>query len=147
MIKTIRAIAADAHYSNITVLEQSFVNLALPVQIDVVWTSQNYHDVHNVSGIDLAAFNKAIFDSLKPGGLYLLIDHSAASDAPANVTATLHRIDSEQVKREVTAAGFVMEEESPLLRNPADPRTAAIFDPEIKGKTDQFIFKFRKPAK
>jgi predicted methyltransferase len=143
----VRAIAADARYPNITVLEQPIRSLSLPVHTDVVWTSQNYHDVHNVPGIDLLAFNKAIFDSLKPGGLYFLIDHSAAADAPANVTSTLHRIDSALVKQEVIAAGFVLEAESDLLRNPADPRTAAIFDAEIRGKTDQFVLKFRKPGK
>jgi predicted methyltransferase len=141
----VKAIAADPHYANVTVLIQPIASLSLPEKADVVWTSQNYHDVHNVTGLDLQAFNKSIFDALKPGGEYFVIDHSAAADAPADVTSTLHRIDSELVKREVIAAGFVLEEESPLLRNSADPRTAAVFDPAIRGKTDQFVLKFRKP--
>lgn len=143
----VKAIAADPHYGNVTVLIQPIASLSLPEQADVVWTSQNYHDVHNVTGLDLLAFNKSIYAALKPGGEYFVIDHSAAADAPADVTSTLHRIDSELVKREVIAAGFVLEEESPLLRNSADPRTAAIFDPGIRGKTDQFVLKFRKPRK
>ena len=143
----VKAIAADPRYANVTVLVQPIRSLSLPEQADVVWTSQNYHDVHNVPGLDLPAFNKSIYEALKPGGLYFLIDHSAAADAPADVTSTLHRIDSELVKREVIAAGFVLEAESPLLRNSADPRTAAVFDPAIRGKTDQFVLKFRKPKK
>ncbi len=143
----VKAIAADPHYANVTVLVQSIRSLSLPEQADVVWTSQNYHDVHNVPDLDLLAFNKSIFEALKPGGRYFLIDHSAAANAPADVTSTLHRIDSELVKREVIAAGFVLEAESPLLRNRADPRTAAVFDPAIRGKTDQFVLKFRKPKK
>ncbi len=143
----VRAIAADAHYPNIEVLVQPIRSLSLPVQVDAVWTSQNYHDVHNVPGIDLLAFNKSIYDALKPGGRYILIDHRAAADAPADVTSTLHRIDPELVKREVIAAGFVLEAQSEVLGNPADPHTAAIFDPQIRGKTDQFMFRFRKPGK
>ena len=141
----VKAIAADPRYANVTVLVQPIRSLVLPEKADVVWTSQNDHDVHNVAGLDLLAFNKSIYDALKPGGRYFLIDHSAAADASADVTSTLHRIDSELVKREVLAAGFVLEESSALLRNAADPRSAAVFDPAIRGKTDQFMLKFRKP--
>jgi predicted methyltransferase len=141
----IKALAADPHYANVTVLVQSVRQLSLAAPVDVVWTSLNYHDVHNVPDIDIAAFNKAIFNSLKPGGLYLVIDHAAAPGSPASVTSELHRIDPEQVKREVTGAGFVLEAESPILLNVADSRTAPIFDPAIRGKTAQFILRFRKP--
>jgi predicted methyltransferase len=142
----IKALAADPHYPNMRVKVQSVRQLALSAPVDVVWTSQNYHDVHNVPNIDIAAFNKAIFDVLKPGGLYIVIDHAALPGAPPSVTSELHRIDPEVVRREVTAAGFVLEAESPILLNPADARTTAIFDPAIRGKTAQFVFKFRKPG-
>jgi predicted methyltransferase len=141
----IKALAADPHYANVSVLVQSVRQLSLAAPVDVVWTSLNYHDVHNVPDIDMGAFNKAIFDSLKPGGLYLVIDHAAAPGAPANVTSELHRIDPEMVKSEVTSAGFVLEAESPILLNAADSRTAPIFDPAIRGRTAQFILRFRKP--
>jgi predicted methyltransferase len=141
----VNAIAADANYANVTVLVQPIKSLSLPERADVVWTSNNYHDVHNVPGIDVLAFNKSIFAALKPGGLYLVIDHAAAAGAEADVTSKLHRVDPEVVKQEVLAAGFVLEGQSDVLRNPADDHTVAIFDPAIKGKTDQFLFRFRKP--
>jgi predicted methyltransferase len=57
----------------------------------------------------------------------------------------VHRIDPAVVKQEVTAAGFKFEGESPLLRNAADDHTKAVFDPSLRGHTDQFVYKFRKP--
>jgi predicted methyltransferase len=93
----------------------------------------------------MAAFNKAVFDALKPGGSYIVLDHSAALGAPADVTETLHRIDRATVRREVEAAGFVFDSESEILANPADPRTIKVFDKSIQGHTDQFILKFRRP--
>ena len=144
---SVKAIAADANYQNVTVLVQPIKRLELPAKVDVVWTSQNYHDVHNVPDIDLLAFNKSIFDALKPDGVYFVIDHVAASDAAADVTSKLHRINPDVVKKEILAAGFVLEAQSDLLHNAADPHTAAVFDPSIRGKTDQFMFKFRKPKK
>jgi predicted methyltransferase len=143
----IKALAADSHYANITVVVQPIKGLALPNQVDAVWTSQNYHDVHNVPAIDLLAFNKSIFDALKSGGLYFVIDHAAVAGAPASVTSELHRIDAAVVKQEVAAAGFVLEAESDLLNNAGDPRTGRVFDPAIRGKTAQFMLKFRKPRK
>ena len=141
----VKTIAADARYANVTVLVQPIKSLSLPERADVVWTSNNYHDVHNVPAIDVQAFNKSIFDALKPGGLYLVIDHAAAAGAPADVTSTLHRIDPEVVKQAVLAAGFVLDGQSDVLRNPADTHTLAVFDPAIRGKTDQFLLRFRKP--
>ncbi len=141
----IKALAADAHYSNVTVLVQPIKRLELRMRADVVWTSQNYHDVHNAPGIDLLAFNKSVFDALKPGGVYFIIDHAAANDAATDVTSKLHRINVNTVKQEVLAAGFVLEAQSDLLQNEADPRSLAVFDAGIRGKTDQFILKFRKP--
>ena len=85
------------------------------------------------------------FNALKPGGTYIVVDHAAAPGAGTSVTSTLHRIDPEAVKSEVTAAGFVLAGESVVLRNPQDPHTAQVRDPSIRGKTDQFILKFRKP--
>ena len=121
--------------------------LELPTQADLVWTSNNYHDVHNVPGIDVLAFNKSVFAALKPGGTYLVIDHEAAADAPADVTSSLHRIRSATVIEEVTAAGFVLEAKSDVLHNAADNHAMKIFDPSVQGKTDQFMLRFKKPSK
>jgi predicted methyltransferase len=86
-----------------------------------------------------------VFAALKPGGIYLVLDHSAEPGSGFRDTSTLHRIDEEAVKKEVMQAGFEFLGESEALRNPNDPRTAKVFDPSIRGKTDQFILKFRKP--
>ncbi|HEU4624812.1 MAG TPA: hypothetical protein VFS52_08635 [Steroidobacteraceae bacterium] len=118
----------------------------VPEPVDLVWTSDNYHDLHNRPNADLTAFNKTVFDALKPGGLYIVIDHAAAPGAGATATSTLHRIDPETVKSEVTAAGFRLVDESNVLHNPQDPHTAGVRDPSIRGKTDQFVLKFRKPS-
>ena len=118
--------------------------------LDLVWTSENYHDFHNAPPgappADIAVFNKAVFDALKPGGIFLIEDHAAAAGGGAATTNTLHRIDPGAVRSEVEAAGFKFVGESKALANPADPHTAPVFDPSIRGKTDKLLMKFRKPA-
>jgi predicted methyltransferase len=143
----VKAIAADPNYSNVSVVVEPFSQLSVPAPVDLVWTSQNYHDLHNFPGLDLGVFNKMVFDDLKPGGIYLILDHTAEEGSGGRDTKTLHRIDPEAVKKEVLAAGFVFVGSSDLLRQPADSHTLKVFDPAVRGKTDQFILKFRKPAK
>jgi predicted methyltransferase len=143
-------ISYAAAHPAVTVIFGSVADtLRYPDKLDVFWISQNYHDLHDsfMGPVDMAAFNKAVFASLKPGGVYIVLDHIAAPGAPADVTDTLHRIDPAVVRREVEAAGFVFEGESRILANPADPRTAGVFDKSIRGRTDQFIYKFRKPRR
>jgi predicted methyltransferase len=138
---------AVAH-PNVTVTTAAALEgLKFPEKLDLFWISQNYHDLHDefMGPVDTAAFNKAVYSALKPGGFYVILDHSAAMGAPANVTETLHRIESSTVRREVEAAGFKFDSESSILSNPEDPRTAKVFDQTIRGHTDQFILKFRKP--
>jgi predicted methyltransferase len=137
----------DSSFPNVSIVHQPLASFTAPVPLDLVWTSQNYHDMHDsfAGGLDMSVLNKAIFDALKPGGIYLVLDHAAAPGSGLRDTETLHRIDEAAVKKEVEAAGFVLESESNILRNPADPHTAKIFDPAIRGHTDQFILKFRKP--
>jgi predicted methyltransferase len=143
----IKAIVAESGYGNLSILVQPIRALQLPTGADLVWTSDNYHDVKNAQGIDMLAFNKSVFDALKPGGVYLVIDHNAAADAPDDVTSTLHRIRADTVRQEVLAAGFVLDSQSNLLHNTTDAHDLKVFDAAIRGKTDQFILKFRKPKK
>lgn len=138
-------ITADAHYANVSVNPVRVVELGLPQNLDLVWTSRNYHDFHNVNNIDMGAFNKAVFSALKPGGVYLVLDHTAEAGSGFRDTQTLHRIDPEAVKKEIEAAGFKFEAQSDALVNKDDPHTGPVFDSAIKGRTDQFILKFRKP--
>jgi predicted methyltransferase len=142
----VKAIAADANYTNVSVVVAPLSTLAAPEPVDLVFTSQNYHDLHNFP-VDVVAFNKVIFNSLKPGGLYVVLDHSAEAGSALRDTSKLHRIDADAVKKEVTDAGFEFVGASTLLANSSDARTANVFDPSIRGKTDQFILKFRKPKK
>lgn len=139
--------AVASAYANITPLNGSLGALAFPEQANVIFTAQNYHDLH------LAAFpagaadavNAALFKALKPGGVLLIIDHAATPGSGTKDSNALHRIDPSTVRTEVEKAGFKFEAESPLLRNPDDPHTQLVFDPAIRGKTDQFIYRFRKP--
>jgi predicted methyltransferase len=146
-VARLKGLTDDPTYANVTVVQQPLATLSVSAPVDMVFTAQNYHDLHNVPNLDIAAFNKSVFDSLKPGGIFLVVDHSAASGSALRDTATLHRIDEDTVKKEVMAAGFESAGVSRILTNPADPRTAKVFDPSIRGKTDQFILKFRKPKK
>ncbi|HWM66193.1 MAG TPA: hypothetical protein VNO35_06375 [Steroidobacteraceae bacterium] len=139
------ALASDPAYSNIVVQVAPLASLTVSEPADIVFTAQNYHDVHNVPNIDIAAFNKSVFEALKPGGVYIVVDHAAAAGSASRDTSTLHRIDPAAVKSEVLAAGFVFAGESKVLVNAQDDHSAKVFDPAIRGKTDQFIFKFRKP--
>lgn len=138
---------AMAH-PNTTVIFASALDAAkYPEKLDIFWISQNYHDLHDpfMGPVDMAAFNRTVYSALKPGGLYIVLDHTAAKGSPADVTDTLHRIEPSTVRREVEAAGFKFEGESGILANAQDPHTAGVFDPSVQGRTDQFILKFRKP--
>lgn len=139
--------ALAAAYKNVAPLDGSLGALDLPDGLDLVITVQNYHDLHlKQSPAGTAAqINTEIFKSLKPGGVFLVVDHAAADGSGTTASDSLHRIDIAAVKQEVEAAGFKLAAESPLLRNPADPHTLIVFDPAIRGKTDQFILKFVKP--
>lgn len=136
-------------YTNVTLLEQPAAALSAPESVDVVFTSQNYHDYHDkfMGPVDLAEFGKQVLAALKPGGVFVVIDHNARAGSGIEDSETLHRIDPEVVKKEMTAAGFVFDGSSDVLRNPADPLTAKVFDASIRGHTDQFMYRFRKPAK
>ena len=93
----------------------------------------------------MASVNKVIFNTIKPGGVFLVSDHAAAPGTAIDPDDKLHRIDPAIVRREVEAAGFKFEGESKVLANVGDDHTKAVFDPAIRGKTDQFVYKFRKP--
>ncbi len=119
----------------------------LPKGLDAVLIRQNYHDLYDpfMGPADVAAFNRNVFAALKPGGVYVVLDHAAAAGSGIGATDTLHRIDPARVKADVLAAGFKLDGESNILANPADDHSKNVFDPSIRGKTDQFLFRFRKP--
>jgi predicted methyltransferase len=118
----------------------------LPAKVDLFWTTNNYHDLHipKYANVDMTRFNKLVFDSLKPGGVYFIVDHAAAPGSGASDSPKLHRIEKTTVIKEVTAAGFKLLGESALLRNPSDDHTKSVFTPALRFKTDQFILKFAR---
>ncbi|HVY05242.1 MAG TPA: hypothetical protein VHB46_04635 [Burkholderiales bacterium] len=116
--------------------------------LDAVTLILFYHDTVWLK-VDRAAMNKAVFAALKPGGIYLVVDHSARAGDGTNVTDTFHRIEEDVVKKEVEAAGFSLDGEGNFLRNAADtrdwndsPRAAG----EKRGTSDRFVLRFRKPS-
>ncbi|MFO1238922.1 MAG: methyltransferase [Sphingomonadaceae bacterium] len=137
---------ADA-YPNVVALNGPLGALAFPESADLIFTAQNYHDMHIAAFPEnlAATVDAALFKALKPGGVLLVIDHAAAAGSGTRDSNALHRIDPAVVRTELEKAGFKFESESPLLRNASDPHTLLVFDPAIRGKTDQFIYRFRKP--
>jgi predicted methyltransferase len=132
--------------NNITASTMSASDLMLPSDLDVVWTTENYHDLHNdlFGKPDMKAFDTAVFNALKPGGVFIVEDHIAPAGSGASDTDTLHRIDPALVRQEVESAGFKYIGQSRALHNPDDPHTAKVFT--MVDKTDRFLFKFQKPA-
>jgi len=133
-------------YGNVTVQVQPGATLTAPEPLDVVWTSDNYHDYNDkfMGKPGSLAFARSAFRILKPGGLFIVIDHSAAAGHGLSDTETMHRIERAQVIREASAAGFRLVGESNALRNPDDPLNIPVFDPKIRFHTSQFALKFRK---
>jgi len=131
---------------NVTDTTQEASNLMLPSDLDMVWTTENYHDFHNamMGKPDMMTFDMTIYNALKPGGYFIVEDHAAAEGSGASDTNTLHRIDPELVKKEVEAVGFKLVGQSRVLHNPHDNHTQRVFT--MADKTDRFLFKFQKPA-
>ena len=142
-----RAIEHDPNYRNVVQLSGPVNQFSAPQKLDVIWTAQNYHDLHDsfLGPADIKSVNKAFFDSLRPGGVLIIIDHAAVAGSGLRDTESLHRIDPSNARREIEAAGFVFEGEIDDLNNQNDDHSRSVFDPAIRGKTDQFVYKFRKP--
>jgi predicted methyltransferase len=122
-----------------------------PERFDFVLLSNVYHDVYYAdvasgwAALDGPKLLAELFAGMKPGATLGLIDHVAAAGSPAETGGTLHRIDPEIVRRDFAAAGFVLDAESDLLRNPADDLTKNVFDRAVRGQTDRFVLRFRRP--
>jgi predicted methyltransferase len=152
--KTKQSFAAyAAKHPNVSIITSPFEAPAFAKNsANFVILNDNYHDVYwqnpkrNIPEMDPNAFVKAIYDAMKPGGVIGVIDHIANPNDDARATVEkLHRIDPAVVKADFERAGFVFEGSSDLLRNPADDHTLLVFDPKVAGKTDKFVFKFKKP--
>jgi predicted methyltransferase len=145
-----RTLAKEPGLENVEAVSAGLVALPDVMQpADVLWLHLFYHDLHTAliqdKGATAADFNRAVYERLKRGGAYVIVDHAAAAGSGTNDTQALHRIDPASVRAEVEAAGFVLDAESAMLANEDDPHSIKVFDPAIKGETDRFAFRFVKP--
>lgn len=118
-----------------------------PEPLDTIITVMNFHDLY-LADFPEGTAEQAIaglYDALKPGGTLVVVDHFAPEGSGAETANTLHRMDAALARADLEAAGFVLEEESDLYRRPEDPRTENVFDDAIRGRTDQFAWRLRKP--
>jgi predicted methyltransferase len=110
--------------------------------LDLITFFFAYHDITYME-VDRAAMNRKMFAALKPGGLLVVADHSARAGEGVTVAKTVHRIEESTLRQEIEAAGFKLVAEADFLRNPADPRDAAVFKPQVP--VDEFVLKYQKP--
>lgn len=146
-VQNMKGLSASPDWRNVETMVQESTTLSAPEPLDLVWTSQNYHDYPDefMGHTEPAILNRAVFAMLKPGGVYMVIDHEAAAGRGMEDTEKLHRIDPATVRAQVEAAGFRFEGSSEVLDNPADPLNIPVFDEKIRGRTSKFALKFRKP--
>ena len=149
-VSRMQTLAKEPGRENVEAVSADLVAMPEATQpADVVWLHLFYHDLHTAliqaKGATAADFNRAVYQRLKPGGSYVIVDHTAAVGAGTNDAQSLHRIDPASVREEVEAAGFVLDAESTLLANTDDQHTIKPFDASIKGRTDRFAYRFVKP--
>lgn len=145
----------DAAHPNVSLTSSPFEapNFA-PNAYDFALINLDYHDVYwtsaenKIARMEPQKWLKTLRAAMKPGGIVGIIDHSAKAGSDPRVSVeAMHRIDPAVVKADFKRAGFVLVGESQLLRNPADDLTIGVFDPKIRGKTDRFVLKFKKPTR
>ncbi|MEZ0148743.1 MAG: class I SAM-dependent methyltransferase [Candidatus Reddybacter sp.] len=140
----------DKRLPNVRRLISEINNLRLEdSSLDVVLMVLVYHDIYFTADywpvVNRDNFFRQIHGSLKPGGVLVVIDHSAMADTGMNAAQILHRIDEVFAKQDIESAGFVFDSASQVLRNPGDTRALSVFDETIRKKTDRFIYRFIKP--
>ena len=142
-----RALLAEGKWNNVSMDVQPFGTVKFPKPLDMAWITQNYHDlkIAKYGTVDTLAFDRAVFAALKPGGAFFILDHQGVPGLTDAQIEKLHRINRDQVIKEVTAAGFKLAGEGKFLRRPGDDHSKPIFDASIRGKTDQYALKFVKP--
>ena len=136
--------AIAAAYPNVSIVTVNMLaGMQLPAKADLFWTTENYHDFHNGPTADIAGVDKAVFDNLKPGGIFYVEDHSAAPGAGLEATSKFHRMDEDVARRELAASGFKLAAQSDLLRNPKDDRAASNSETG-HFVSDRFMLRMRK---
>ena len=145
-----RMLAKEPGRENVEAISTDLVAMPAVTQpADVVWLHLFYHDLHTslmeARGATAPHFNRAVYERLKPGGYYVIVDHAAAAGRGTGDAQSLHRIEPASIRAEVEAAGFVLDVESTMLANKDDQHSIKVFDPSIKGKTDRVAYRFSKP--
>ena len=145
-----RTLAKEPGRENVEAVSADLVAMPKATQpADVLWLHLFYHDLHTelmqARGATAAHFNRAVYERLKPGGAYVIVDHVATAGAGRSDAQSLHRIEPASVREEVEAAGFVLDAESIMLANNGDMHSIKVFDPSVKGETDRFAYRFVKP--
>jgi predicted methyltransferase len=136
--------AIAAAYPNVKIVIGDYPSMVLPQKADLFWTTENYHDYHNGPTANIPGLDKAVFDNLKPGGIFYVEDHSAAPGAGLAATSQIHRMDEDLAKSELAAAGFTLDAQSDLLRNPADNRTGSTSEAGHFA-SDRFMLRLKRP--
>ena len=149
-VSRMQTLAKEPGRENVEAVSADLVAMPKATQpADVLWLHLFYHDLHTeliqARGATAAQFNQAVYDRLKPGGSYVIVDHAAAVGAGKSDAQSLHRIEPASVREEVEAAGFELDAESTMLANKDDPHSIKVFDPSIKGETDRLVYRFVKP--
>jgi len=144
-----RDLAAEHGMGNVEAVSAGLLEMPLVTQpVDVVWLHLFYHDLHTelmqTWGATAASFNKSVYEHLKPGGYFVVVDHAANAGTGTNYSQSLHRIDPSAVRQEVEAAGFILDAETTILANNDDAHVIKVFDSSIKGETDRFAYRFVK---
>lgn len=122
-----------------------------PSSVDTIFTHLVFHDLYWESEqykfpkLDVEMVLANWFAGVKSGGTVIVVDHAGPSGDPREITTKLHRIDSARVISDMTKAGFVLDSQSDMLRRSEDDGSVLVFDPSVRGKTDRFVMKFRKP--
>jgi predicted methyltransferase len=145
-----RTLAKEPGRENVEAVSADLIAMPEATQpADVLWLHLFYHDLHTelmqAKGATAAQFNREVYERLKPGGRYVIIDHAAAVGTGTSSAQSLHRIEPASVREEVEAAGFELDAESTMLASGDDTHSIKVFDPSIKGETDRFAYRFVKP--
>jgi predicted methyltransferase len=146
-VKDDRAMLAEGKWKNVSLDVQPFGQVKFPRPLDLAWVTQNYHDlkIAKYGKVDTLAFDRQVYAALKPGGTFFILDHQGPAGLTEAGIEKMHRINRDIVVREVTSAGFKLAAEGKFLRRPGDDHSKSIFDPSIRGHTDQYALKFVKP--
>ena len=147
--KSDKVVIDAAKDGNVSIEAAAFGTVRFPKPLDLAWVTQNYHDlkIAKYGVVDTVAFDRGVFNALKPGGTFFILDHEAPPGTDVAGITKLHRIERAQVIKEVTSVGFKLADEGTFLRRPSDDHTLPIFDKKVRGQTDQYALKFVKPVR